>query len=349
MPAMSGWESSEVGHQHYQHPQRDAQHFDATLDNFSALVIYLSLISLAEKPELWNEYHDENLIFTKSDFIEPAASELFAKIRGIGSEHEKLAEVLVEGTKQQPLDVPCVLDLVTVKSSLPSWMTAPDDLKAKTKTREVVHAQAVTAGPKWVPWQAKRAASNVPATPASSTVQTLFGPPPALSSTRDPSAVLKNTPHFAKELLKRTFLWWYWGLYVFLKIIGLDFFSAFLIALLFLTLASLTYGFIRAQQLANAARAKALSTGILSPPLPPMTWQRGMPDERDTREVRFDDDGVQLRRMRLPFTGVEERLEPEKTRGSANRSSPAAVRFTITTGSPPFRNRGVCWSAGAHW
>jgi hypothetical protein len=273
VPAMESWVSSEVGHQHYQHPQRDAQHFDATLDNFSALVIYLSLISLAEEPELWNEYHDENLIFTKSDFLEPAASALFAKIREIGPEHQRLANVLVEGTKHEPLDVPCVLDLVTVKSALPTWMTAPADLNATTKTREVVHPQVVPAGPKWVPWQAKRAASNVPATPPSSTVQTLFGPPPPLSSTRDPSAIYRNTPHFAKELLKRTFLWWYWGLYVVLKIIGLDFFSAFLVALFFLAATSLTYGFIRAQQLANAAKAKALSTG---PPPPPITWQRGM-------------------------------------------------------------------------
>src|SRR5262249_3506382 len=47
VPAMQGWPACEVGHQHYQHPQRTAQHFDATLDNFSSLVIYLSLLSLA--------------------------------------------------------------------------------------------------------------------------------------------------------------------------------------------------------------------------------------------------------------------------------------------------------------
>ena len=32
--AMSGWTASEVGHQHYQHPRRNAQHFDINLDNF---------------------------------------------------------------------------------------------------------------------------------------------------------------------------------------------------------------------------------------------------------------------------------------------------------------------------
>jgi hypothetical protein len=92
---------------------------------------------------------------------------------------------------------------------------------------------------------------------------------------RDPSAVFRNTPYFAKELLKRTFLFWYWGLYVFLKFIGLDFFSSFLIAVFFLASISLTYGFIRAQQLANSAlSSKAMSTGNLPPP-PPPTWHRG--------------------------------------------------------------------------
>ena len=50
---MAGWSASEVGHQHYQHPRRTAHHFDAQLDYFSSLVIYLSLLSLAERPALW--------------------------------------------------------------------------------------------------------------------------------------------------------------------------------------------------------------------------------------------------------------------------------------------------------
>ena len=80
VPAMQGWSASEVGHQHYQHPQRTAHQFDQSLDNFSALVIYLTLLSLAERPELWHEYHDENLLFTKADFQAPSTSTLFTKI-----------------------------------------------------------------------------------------------------------------------------------------------------------------------------------------------------------------------------------------------------------------------------
>ena len=34
-------------------------------------MIYLSLLALAERPELWQEHHDENLLFTKADFADP--------------------------------------------------------------------------------------------------------------------------------------------------------------------------------------------------------------------------------------------------------------------------------------
>src|SRR5215469_1265107 len=40
VPEMTGWLASELGHQHYQHPQRSPRHFGMGLDNFSALVIY---------------------------------------------------------------------------------------------------------------------------------------------------------------------------------------------------------------------------------------------------------------------------------------------------------------------
>jgi hypothetical protein len=202
-----------------------------------------------------------------------------ARIREIGPEHLRLATVLDEASQKEPAAVPSVLDLVALKPTLPSWMTAPADLEAQTKTREVVHARPAMQGPRWIPWQARQTSSNVPSTPASSTVQSVFSVPPRgsapLSNVRDPSAVFRNTPYFAKELLKRTFLFWYWGLYVFLKFIGLDFFSSFLIAVFFLASISLTYGFIRAQQLANSAlSSKAMSTGNLPPP-PPPTWHRG--------------------------------------------------------------------------
>ena len=82
-------------------------------------MIYLSLVSLAERPSLWQEHHDENLLFTKADFADPASSQLFNKIRELGPEHSRLADVLANAATGSPNEVPSVLDLVKSKTSLP--------------------------------------------------------------------------------------------------------------------------------------------------------------------------------------------------------------------------------------
>ncbi|HEV7395152.1 MAG TPA: hypothetical protein VGN86_01475 [Pyrinomonadaceae bacterium] len=293
-PEMAGWNSSELGHQHYQHPRRDEEFFNARLDNFSALVIYLSLISLAEQPGLWSEHHDENLLFTKADFIDPGGSTLFGKVRELGGEQLRLADVLEQATRHDPNAVPFLAELVSAKSSLPSWMTAPPGMEPQTKTREVLEADlpASSRSPRWKPWKARKPTSRVPAATPSSSYQTIFsgpatggppsmgsGPAPAIQPTstglgwssspsvtnasgpmvptlpaRDPADWLMNTGYFAKEFLRRTFIWWYWGIYICLKILGLDFFLSILLAVLCLVIGSLAYGFVRALDYAGTSQ-----------------------------------------------------------------------------------------------
>lgn len=288
VPKMSGWSASEVGHQHYQHPKREAHHFDEQLDHFSALVIYLSLLALAEKPELWQEYHDENLLFTRTDFADPNSSTLFQKIREIGPEHTRLTDALASAAVGPPENVPSLLDLVKTKSTLPSWMTAPANIEATTKTREVKQADLPPDNRtfRWIPWQDKRS-STVPATPASSTVQTLFGgsPPPEITI-KDPHAVMQNTLVFSKEFVRRYFLAWYWAAYLMLKFFGFSFFLSMFVALLCLAIGCLTFGLIRALDESRKARANltpgwqhAVPAAPPSPPQFPASWnaQPGLP------------------------------------------------------------------------
>lgn len=138
VPAMSGWKSAELGHRHYQHPKREPNYFDASLDNFSGLVIYLSLLSLMELPALWADFHDENLIFTKADFENPHSSKLFAKIKALGSDHKRLAEALEKACGEDPARCPSALDLVTaLPSKLPEWMLDVPRVQVQQQTREV--------------------------------------------------------------------------------------------------------------------------------------------------------------------------------------------------------------------
>jgi hypothetical protein len=282
VPKMEGWTASEVGHQHYQHPKREAHHFDEKLDHFSSLVIYLSLLALAEKPDLWQEYHDENLLFTKTDFADPESSTLFNKIRELGPEHARLTDALASAAAGPAENVPSLLDLVKTKSTLPSWMTAPADIDARTKTREVTRPALPPDGKtiRWIPWQDKNR-STVPATPPSATVQTLFGgsPPPEIKL-KDPQAIGQNTVVFAKEFLRRYFLAWYWAAYLLLKFFGISFVLSMFAALVCLAIGCLTFGLVRAIDESRKATRPGLAAGwqhaaVSAPPPPPnfpATW-----------------------------------------------------------------------------
>jgi hypothetical protein len=71
IPALRGEQSPELGHQNYQHPKRNKNHYDESLDNFAALVIYTSLQAVAREPQLWDQFHgedDEKLLFSAADY-----------------------------------------------------------------------------------------------------------------------------------------------------------------------------------------------------------------------------------------------------------------------------------------
>jgi hypothetical protein len=70
IPDLKGLNSLELGHQNYQHPQRDHSNYDETVDNFSEWVIYLSILALSKQKSLWKNFNggDECLLFRKSDF-----------------------------------------------------------------------------------------------------------------------------------------------------------------------------------------------------------------------------------------------------------------------------------------
>ena len=141
--------------------------FDNRLDNFSALVIYLSLVAMAGKSELWVEFHDENLLFKRDDFLKPAQSRVFAKVKAMGGEHRRLAEILEKACLNSPSACPHLSDLVSAKSKLPAWMVAPVGAVVQTRTREVSPSQVSQAsGP---PNHASQVATSRSSSPATQT------------------------------------------------------------------------------------------------------------------------------------------------------------------------------------
>lgn len=62
----------EAGQPNYQHPQRmEVPQVLVEADTFAAFVIYLSLLSVAADPEMWDSFYGgENLILVREDFLE---------------------------------------------------------------------------------------------------------------------------------------------------------------------------------------------------------------------------------------------------------------------------------------
>ena len=59
LPQFRGERSPELGHKNYQHPLRKAEDYDAYVDNFPSLVIYVSLLAIAADPGLWSFYNQD--------------------------------------------------------------------------------------------------------------------------------------------------------------------------------------------------------------------------------------------------------------------------------------------------
>lgn len=109
VPGLAGNQSNECGHRNYQLPTRTGWDYGPYLDNFSAWVIYVSLVSLAVHPELWSKHRggDECLIFRKDDYLQPENSELLRDLQSSpNTELRFLIELFTSFFGLSPQDVP---------------------------------------------------------------------------------------------------------------------------------------------------------------------------------------------------------------------------------------------------
>jgi hypothetical protein len=92
VPGLEGYPGSEVGHTNYQHPERRLEDFGPHVDNFSEWVIYISLIALARKPEVWEELNggDQCLLFRSTDYSDPDHSKAFRAMENIPDDNLRL-------------------------------------------------------------------------------------------------------------------------------------------------------------------------------------------------------------------------------------------------------------------
>lgn len=105
VPDLRIYQAPELGHPNYQHPGRTKKHYNEKLDNFSSLVIYLSMLAIAEDSSLWKRYNDyDRIIFTKKDFENPTQSRVIQELLKSPSEKvRRLTKLLVKALKDDPL------------------------------------------------------------------------------------------------------------------------------------------------------------------------------------------------------------------------------------------------------
>lgn len=82
VPGMALGNGNELGHTHFQHPGRTPDHFGPRIDDFSFIMIELSLDAIARDPSLYERFcNGDNILFQKSDFEAPETSPVFKALR----------------------------------------------------------------------------------------------------------------------------------------------------------------------------------------------------------------------------------------------------------------------------
>lgn len=204
VPSLSGRESHEIGHRNYQHPQRSEHFFDPSLDNFSAWVIYLSLVALSLDPTLWQQFgrDDEALLFHAEDFKAPARSPILRALsNGYNVQLRPLAGFVSQIVQTNPQQVPALDPKVVIeevalvrRTTKPGWLpgdatvlqdsprprppTATATTTAAASAATTAPAPAAAAATTSIPAAAAIGAgpATVPVTPAPVTA-----PPPAVA------------------------------------------------------------------------------------------------------------------------------------------------------------------------
>lgn len=100
-PTLQNWNNQDdlQGVPDYQHPKR-YKRSNEKADYFSELVIYLSLLAYAERPDLWKKGQEKRLLFTTDDFRNPSGSITFRTLETLSPRVKNLADKLKEFCRQ---------------------------------------------------------------------------------------------------------------------------------------------------------------------------------------------------------------------------------------------------------
>ena len=147
VPTLQGQPEQIVGLPEYQHPKRIAGGGQANekVDYFSELVIYLSFLSLAEKPDIWTRFADEKrvangLLFSKKDFENPYQSDIFQELVNLSPDVQQLAGILKNFCTKTSIDELKPLEVILPKPDANRYCTQGDRLRKDGQYNEALRA-----------------------------------------------------------------------------------------------------------------------------------------------------------------------------------------------------------------
>ena len=121
IPPFKEDESPESGQSDFQHPSRSKKgsnfpKYDETIDRFSSIVIYLSLLIISKEPEIYDEKNSENILFSEEIFDslrEGEVPNLIENIKGISDEKIKnLMKHLLEYIKSDSPQIKALSEII---------------------------------------------------------------------------------------------------------------------------------------------------------------------------------------------------------------------------------------------
>lgn len=124
-----------AGKPEYQHPCRAKNKYASEkLDYFSELVIYISLLTIARKPELLKKFNiEDSLLFKASDFTDLPSTSIYKTLSQCGEDVTKLLGVLNDFLKEN--DINKLRPIEVVLCDLESNLEVTPDVVKKSEPR----------------------------------------------------------------------------------------------------------------------------------------------------------------------------------------------------------------------
>lgn len=119
----------------YQHPKRgENKKANEKVDYFSELIIYLSIVAIAEKPEFVEKYQvedSEQLLFTNDDFLDIEHSQIYQDLMALGGKFPVLLKILVDYLKEDDINelifFPCLIEQYLKKPKILDFRSEYND------------------------------------------------------------------------------------------------------------------------------------------------------------------------------------------------------------------------------